>query len=220
MVEIDPATLSLAARYHLLIGTIVPRPIAVVGTMDAAGRLNLAPFSFFNAASSDPMILMFCPANRSDGTDKDTLANAKPTDEGGQGCFSINLAVESTITRVVACAEYLALGESEFDLAGLTSAMCTAIRAPYLVESPVTYECETISVTRFAQGRAGAGNVVMGRVVHARIDDALLLLPRMDIDSAQLAAVGRLGARDYCTTRQRFQLSMGRAALTQSMRLE
>lgn len=217
--EFDPATLSLSARYHLLIGTIVPRPIAVVGTMDAQGRLNLAPFSFFNAASSDPMVLMFCPANRSDGGEKDTLANAKPTHEGGQGCFSISLAVESTITRVVACAEELAPGESEFDLVGLTNAMCTTIRAPFVVESPVCFECETMSVTRFAAGRAGAGNVVMGRVIHARIDDRLVQ-PRMHIDSAQLAAIGRLGGRDYCATRQRFQLSTGRAALDQTMRVE
>ena len=210
--ELDPELMSNATRYALLIGAIVPRPIAVVGTLNAAGQLNLAPFSFFNAASSDPMVLLFCPANRADGGEKDSLANAKPFSEGGSGCFSISVATERTIRRVVVCAEHLPFGESEFELAQLSAAECTRIRAPYVAESPIHFECETLSVTRFAAGKPHAGNVVMGRVVRIRVDDELASA-RMDIDPAKLAAVGRLGGRNYLFTRERFELPMGRAAL-------
>ncbi|MFM7051557.1 MAG: flavin reductase family protein, partial [Planctomycetota bacterium] len=137
--ELDPAELSESRRYGLLIGAIVPRPIAVVGTCDAAGRMNLAPFSFFNGISGEPFLLMFCPSNREDGGEKDTLANAKPAAEGGTGCFSIGIATESTVRRVVACSERLPHGESEFALSGLSPAPCTRIRAPRFLESPVTF---------------------------------------------------------------------------------
>ena len=216
--EFEPESLSHAARYNLLIGAIVPRPIAVVGTMNSQGQHNLAPFSFFNAASSDPMGLLFCPANRADGGEKDSLRNAKPLAEGGTGCFSISVATESTICQVVACAEELPHGESEFDLAHLTPGACTRIRAPFLRESPIHFECETISVTRFALDKPHAGNIVMGRVVHVRVDDALAN-ERMSIDPAKLAAVGRLGGRHYTLTRERIDIPMGRAALTSSVSL-
>ncbi|MBY0307384.1 MAG: flavin reductase [Phycisphaerales bacterium] len=83
--EIDTASIGRAERYKLLIGGIVPRPIAFVSTVDAEGWTNLAPFSFFTAIGSDPMMLMFCPANKEDGSEKDTLRNAKPVSEGGDG---------------------------------------------------------------------------------------------------------------------------------------
>ena len=75
--ELNPETLTVAERYKLLIGAVVPRPIAFVSTVSRDGRPNLAPFSFFNAVGSDPMTMLFCPANKLDGTEKDTLANAR-----------------------------------------------------------------------------------------------------------------------------------------------
>jgi flavin reductase (DIM6/NTAB) family NADH-FMN oxidoreductase RutF len=78
--EIDPAGLDIASRYKLLIGGITPRPIAFVSTVSSDGAMNLAPFSFANAVGSNPMMLMFCPANRTDGGEKDSLRNAKTAD--------------------------------------------------------------------------------------------------------------------------------------------
>lgn len=209
--ELDPATLSESRRYGLLIGAIVPRPIAVVGTCDAAGRMNLAPFSFFNGISGEPFLVMFCPSNREDGGEKDTLANAKPAAEGGTGCFSIGLATESTVRRVVACSEHLPPGESEFALSGLTPAPCTRIRAPRFLESPVTFECETLEVRRFAPGVRDGGNLVVGRVVHLHVDEAVLDGRR--IDPGKLAAVGRMGGSHYVRTRDLLEIPRGRAAL-------
>jgi flavin reductase (DIM6/NTAB) family NADH-FMN oxidoreductase RutF len=187
---------------------VVPRPIAVIGTMNAAGQHNLAPFSFFNAVSSEPMVVMFCPVSRGDGGENDSMRNAKPVAEGGAGCFSVSLATEDNIRQVVACAANLPYGESEFEHAGLTPRMCTRIRAPYMAESPVHFECETIEVKRFAPGVPFGGNMVLGRVVHARVDDALAH-PRMYIDPEKLRAVGRMGGNWYARTGDRFELERG-----------
>lgn len=206
--EFEIASLPVGLRYNLLLGSVVPRPIAVIGTMSADGRHNLAPFSFFNAVSSEPMVLMFCPVSRGDASDNDSLRNAKPVAEGGSGCFSVSLATEDNIVQVAKCAANLAYGESEFEFAGLTARMCARIRAPYMAESPIHFECETIEVRRFAPGVAYGGNAVFGRVVHARVDDALAH-PRMHIDPAMLRAVGRMGGNSYARTGDRFELERG-----------
>jgi flavin reductase (DIM6/NTAB) family NADH-FMN oxidoreductase RutF len=209
--RIDPAELSESRRYGLLIGSIVPRPIAVVGTASPAGAVNLAPFSFFTGISAEPFLVAFCPSNREDGGEKDTLANAKPVIEGGVGCFSISIATESNVRRVVACSERLAPGESEFALAGLTPLACERIAAPRLAESPISFECETHEVRRFAPGVPDGGNLVIGRVVLVHVDDAVLDGKR--IDPARLAAVGRMGGSTYVRTGDRFDLPRGREAL-------
>lgn len=206
--ELDIASMPVGLRYNLLLGAVVPRPIAVVGTMNAAGQHNLAPFSFFNAVSSEPMVLMFCPVSRGDAGENDSLRNAKPVSEGGMGCFSVSLATEENIAKVVKCAADLPHGESEFDHAGLTARMCARIRAPYMAESPIHFECETIEVKRFAPGVPFGGNAVFGRVIHARVDDALTH-PRMHIDSEKLRAVGRMGGAWYARTTDRFELERG-----------
>jgi flavin reductase (DIM6/NTAB) family NADH-FMN oxidoreductase RutF len=206
--ELDIASMPVGLRYNLLLGAVVPRPIAVVGTMNAAGQHNLAPFSFFNAVSSEPMVLMFCPVSRGDGGENDSLRNAKPVAEGGTGCFSVSIATEENIAKVVKCAADLAHGESEFDYAGLTARMCARIRAPYMAESPIHFECETLEVKRFAPGVPFGGNAVFGRVIHARVDDALAH-PRMHIDPAKLRAVGRMGGQWYARTGDRFELERG-----------
>ncbi len=199
-------------RYNLLIGAIVPRPIAVVGTVSPKGLVNLAPFSFFNAFSSEPMMIGFAPANNAQGEEKDTLRNCKPPWEGGTGVFTVSIATEDTIRRVVAAAEELPYGESEFELAGLTPTPSIDIGAPYVAESPIAFECETFNVVRFGLGQPGAGNLVIGRVVRVHLDDALKN-DRMHIDPDLLRAVGRMGGSGYTRTRDRFELPMGRAAL-------
>ncbi|MFO0828101.1 MAG: flavin reductase family protein [Phycisphaerales bacterium] len=207
-----PEEIAPRLRYNLLIGSIVPRPIAVVGTQSASGQRNLAPFSFFNAFSAEPMILGFSPANREDGDEKDTLRNCKPTWEGGTGVFTVSVATEPIINRVVGAAEELPRDDSEFDLVGLTPVAGTVVAAPRVAESPVSFECETFQVLRFAPGKPGAGNLVIGRVVYVHVDDALRN-ERMHVDSAKLRAVGRLGGLGYARTRDRFELPMGAGAL-------
>jgi len=209
--RIDPGELAESRRYGLLIGAIVPRPIAVVGTVDRDGRPNLAPFSFFTGISAEPFLVAFCPANREDGGDKDTLANARPAAEGGTGCFSIGVATEANLRQVVACSERLLPGESEFALAGLTPVACERIAAPRLAETPIAFECETLEIRRFAPGVPDGGNLVVGRVVLMHVDESVLDGRR--VDPARLGAVGRMGGSGYVRTRDVFDLPRGRAAL-------
>lgn len=211
--EVDPESLAINERYALMIGAIVPRPIAVVGTCDAAGRPNLAPYSFCTGFGSNPMGLVVSVANPPGGAgEKDTLRNAKPVAEGGTGEFTVSVATESNILQVVACAEPLGPGESEFDLAGLVPIAGRRVRAPRPDGSPVTFECVTQQVVRMAPGVAGASNLLIGRVVHVHVRDDVLDA-RGRIDPALLAAVGRLGGLEYCTTRERAAIPAGREAL-------
>lgn len=211
--EIDPSRLSPSERYRLLIGAVVPRPIAVVGTQSACGRfLNLAPFSFFTACGSDPMTLMFCPANRDDGSDKDTLRNCRPAAQGGTGEFTVSVAVEPIIRQVVAAAEELPPESSEFHLSGLTAVPGTRVRAPRVGESPIAFECRTREVIALASGAPSGANIVIGDVVHVHVSDRVLDASGK-IDPAALHAVGRMGSLTYARTADRFEIPFGARAL-------
>ncbi|KAB2664916.1 MAG: flavin reductase family protein, partial [Verrucomicrobia bacterium] len=107
--QLDPEALSVRDLYQWLIHTVVPRPIAWVSTLDAAGRPNLAPFSFFTAVCARPPTLMFCPANDRFGRPKDTLANIEATGE-----FVVNLVPFALAEKMNATAATLPPGESEF----------------------------------------------------------------------------------------------------------
>lgn len=210
--DIDPAALDIPARYKLLIGCIVPRPIALVSTRSPTGALNLAPFSFFNGVGSNPMTLLFCPANNADGSEKDTLRNCKPVAEGGTGEFVVNLAPARYINKVSAAAEPLPYGQSEFDLVDLTPSPSAVVAPPRVAESPVAFECRTIQVVRTNPGAPSGGNIVIGHVVHIHAHDDVLN-DRLHADPEALDLCARMGGPTYCTTRDRFDLPMGRASL-------
>ncbi len=206
---IDPERLAVEDRYKLLIGGIIPRPIAWISTVDPRGRHNLAPFSFFAGVGSNPMTLLFCPANKPDGSEKDTLRNAKPIEEGGTGEFVVNTVPHRLAASMALCAEPLPHGESEFELAGLTPASCVVVRAPRLAESPLSFECRTVQVIRTNPGAPGGGNIVIGRVVQVHAAEGVLN-DRLHADPARLDAIGRMGGLSYCTTRERFDMRMGK----------
>ena len=212
--DISPQSLSADNRYKLLIGSIVPRPIAFVSTIapTAPNATNLAPFSFFAGVGSNPMTLLFCPANKADGSEKDTLRNAKPVNEGGTGEFVVNIVPHAIARKMAACAEELAYGESEFTLSGLTPAPCSIVKPPRVAECPVSFECRTRQVIRTNPGQQGGGNIVIGEVVHIHVRDDLIN-DRHHIDPALLDAIGRMGGLTYTTTRDRFEMPWGRKAL-------
>jgi flavin reductase (DIM6/NTAB) family NADH-FMN oxidoreductase RutF len=208
---LDVAQLSVIERYKLLVGAIVPRPIAFVSTTSREGAHNLAPYSFFNGVGSDPMTLLFCPANNAAGHEKDSLVNASPPPDG-LGEFVVNIVADSFARQMAMTAEELPWGESEFELSGLTPAPCKAVRAPRVAESPVAFECLTREVVRLNPGAPAGGNVVIGEVVRVHVDDAMID-DRMRIDAEQLRAIGRMAGNDYVTTRDRFELPRGRGAM-------
>lgn len=209
--EIDPASLIQRDRYKLLIGGIIPRPIAFVSTVSPDGRRNLAPFSFFAGVSSEPMSLLFCPANKPDGTEKDTLRNLLaagrgPDAEGGEFVVSV---VRHAIARPMAlCAEELPYGASEFELAKLAPAPSHSVRPARVGESLLSYECRVMKVIRLAPGAPGGGNIVIGRIVWVHADDSAIDA-EYRLNPGALDAVGRMGGLSYCTTRDRFELPMG-----------
>lgn len=210
--ELDTAGLSIPDRYKLLIGAIVPRPIALVSTIDAQGRPNVAPFSFFAGVGSNPMTLLFCPANNPDGSEKDTLCNAKPAAEGGTGEFVVNVVSDSFARKAIASSEPLPRGTSEFDAVGLAATPSHAVRPPRVAESLVAFECRTLQVIRTNPGAPSGGNVVLGQVVHVFAGDAIVS-SKLHVDAAALDAVGRMGGTSYCRTRDRFDIPLGLAAL-------
>lgn len=205
--ELDPAALDIPDRYKILIGSIVPRPIAWVSTVSPDGRPNLAPFSFFNGVSSNPMTLLFCPANKPDGTEKDTLRNIAAT-----GQFVVNVVRHAMRSQMSACAEELPYGESEWELAGLKMAPSRSVRPARIAGSPVSFECESVQVLRLNPGAPAGGNIVIGRVVWIHAEDGLVNAAH-HVDPAKLDAIGRMAGLGYCTTRDRFEVPWGREAL-------
>lgn len=199
-------------RYKLLNGLVLPRPIAFVSTQSPEGQSNLAPYSFFNAVSATPMALVYCPANHSDGSEKDSLRNAKPIAEGGNGCFVVNLAVDRYIRQVAGAAEDLPQDESEFSLVGLRAQSAVSVNAPRVAEAPAGFECETLQVLRLAGNAPSGGNLVVGRVVHVWVGEQLIDA-RFRVDAQALKPVGRMGGNAYCHTDHTFEIPRGRAAL-------
>jgi flavin reductase (DIM6/NTAB) family NADH-FMN oxidoreductase RutF len=202
---VSPPELPYSELYSLLISSVVPRPIAWVSTVNAAGQPNLAPFSFFNAVSADPPLLAFAPGLRRprqpdavDGEAKDTLRNVRETKE-----FVVNV-----VTYELAEAMNLTSGEydasvNEFELARLTPQPSKIVRAPRVAESPVSFECKLHQILDFSSAPT-SGSLVIGKIVSIYIDDAHLKEGKLDRDSLDL--VGRMGGIQYTRTTQRFEM--------------
>ncbi|MGP1385234.1 MAG: flavin reductase family protein [Thainema sp.] len=201
--ELNPEDLEPSARYKLLIGSVVPRPIAFVSSQSPDGVTNLAPFSYFNAVGHKPLALMFSISKKPDQSEKDTLRNVRPVTEGGIGEYVINLAVEPYIQQVAEASEPLPYGVSEFDYVDLTSAPSRLVRPPRVAESPVAFECRTLQIVP-----VGEFNVVIGQVIHLFIRDDLVD-DRYRVDTQKLMAVGRMAGYDYCLTHEQFTIPNG-----------
>ncbi len=178
--EIDPAQLGSGPFYGFLTSVIVPRPIAWVSTTSADGVDNLAPHSFFTVASTDPAVVQFTSVGR-----KDSLRNAEATGE-----FVIGFTPAGLFEQINATGTNFPPGVSEFDAVGLTREPSAKVSPPRVAESPVALECvlhATIGI--------GRSTVVLGRVVHAAVDEAVLRDDRPAIDL--LDPVARLGANEW-----------------------
>jgi flavin reductase (DIM6/NTAB) family NADH-FMN oxidoreductase RutF len=196
---IDPTSTSPRDMYRLLIGLIVPRPIAWVSTLSAAGVTNLAPFSFFNGISASPPSLLFCPANKRDGSKKDTLLNVEATRE-----FVVNVVPFALAEPMNGSAADYAHDESEFDALSIAQEPSVKVKAPRVKNAPVHIECVLHQVVHVGEGPL-AGNVVIGRIVWIDVRDELLD-ERGDPDPRKLDAIGRMGGIGYARTTDLFTL--------------
>lgn len=153
-------------NYKFLIGSIVPRPIAWVSTLNEDGSANLAPFSFFTAISAQPMIVAFCPMTRTnDGKKKDTVINIERNKE-----FVINFVSEELIDVVNLSSTELPYGESEFDFAKLTKVSSELVKPPRVKESPIHFECKLRDILSYGD-QVGAGRLITGEVVMVHVAD-------------------------------------------------
>ena len=199
----DPAGCEPREIYKLMTGIIVPRPIALVSTIDASGVPNLAPFSFFSGVGSNPPTVLFCPTLRSAKSGdvaerKDTLRNVEETQE-----FVVNVVSEAIADAANITAAEVAPEVDEFQLAGLTPLPSELVRPPRIAESPAHMECKLLQV--IYTGRAAAsGVIVLGEVVrfHVRKD----LVDDFRVDPAGLDAVGRMAGNTWVRTHDRIEL--------------
>jgi flavin reductase (DIM6/NTAB) family NADH-FMN oxidoreductase RutF len=195
MVNVDFDTLKKSEKYYLMTSTIVPRPIAVVSTLNETGTDNLASFSYFNAVSSEPAIVMFSVTHGRDGHKKDTLVNIERMQE-----FVIHIAQADQVSLVERSGETLPYDESEREKLGLTQIPSTWIKTPRVKEFKVAYECvlEKLVVV-------GSSTVVFGRILGAHISKSVLLQDpvtggfQLRADSYLLDPLARMD-RDYGKT--------------------
>jgi flavin reductase (DIM6/NTAB) family NADH-FMN oxidoreductase RutF len=182
-----------ALRQQWLQHAVAPRPIGLVSTVDAAGRPNLSPFSFFNLFSTEPPVLVFSPARRlRDNTVKHTLANVLEVPE----CV-IHIVDEPIVRQASLSSCEYAEGVDEAVMAGFTQVSSEVVRPPRIVESPIQMECRVMEVKPLGD-RGGAGNLVICEVLVMHVADRILNDAGSMIDPLRLRHVARLGGDWYC----------------------
>lgn len=190
---------AFADNYKFLIGSILPRPIAVISTLNVDGTSNLAPFSFFTAISARPMIIAFCPMIRSsDGQFKDTVKNILRERE-----FVVNFCTEDNYEKVNLASTELPYGQDEFAFAGLTPVDGQLVRAKRVKESPVQFECQFRDMLCYGKV-PGSGSLITGEVKLVHVDETILKDGK--IDTGLFRPVGRGAGNDWFKTDSRFQL--------------
>jgi len=199
MLSINPSDHQVHEIYKLMVGLIVPRPVALVSTIDKDGVPNVAPFSFFSGVGSNPPTVLFCPTLRSSGDNrKDTLRNVEQTGE-----FVINIVSDSIAGAANATAADVGPEVDEFLLAGLTAIPGEVVNVPRVAESPAQFECKLLQIV-FTGNVPGAGVVVIGEIVRFHVNAELE--HNFRIDPAKLDAVGRMAGNTWVHTRERFEL--------------
>jgi flavin reductase (DIM6/NTAB) family NADH-FMN oxidoreductase RutF len=196
MISIAPKDLTTGKLHTYLLGAIGPRPIAFASTLDAIGRPNLSPFSFFNVFSTKPPILIFSPARRGrDNTTKHTLENVLATKE-----VVINMVKYEMVQQMSLASTEYAEGINEFKKAGLTMVPSDLVKPFRVAESPVQFECKVTKVEALGN-LGGAGNLVFSEVVKMHIDP-YILNEMGEIDPYKIDQVARMGGNWYCRANQ------------------
>jgi flavin reductase (DIM6/NTAB) family NADH-FMN oxidoreductase RutF len=196
-VQFDPKELKEKDVYKLLIGSVVPRPIAWVSTISTEGVVNLAPFSFFNVASRNPPMLCISigpGVGEREGTEKDTLVNIRNQKE-----FVINVVPSSLGNEMQKTSENLPSNVDEFEAAGLTTLDSTIVKPKRVKEAPIQMECQLEQIIQL-----GSDHLVIGRMIRYHINDDYYL-GNYKVDLEKLQPLGRL-AGNYSESREFFSL--------------
>ena len=191
MVSIDPKDLPVQKLHQYLLGAIGPRPIAFASTVDAEGKPNLAPFSFFNVFSANPPILIFSPARSGrTNTTKDTYNNVKIVPE-----VVINVVNYDIVHQMSLASSPYAPGVNEFEKAGFTALKSDSVKPFRVAESPVQFECKVNEVIELGT-EGGAGNLIICEVLKIHMHDEVLDSNGM-IDQQKIDLVARMGGDWY-----------------------
>ena len=195
----DFAEIPARERYKLLVSTITPRPIAWVVSQDSSGRLNAAPFSFFNAFAGDPPVVGIGISSHEPGRPKDSRVNIRETRQ-----FVVNLVSQGIAEKMNVTAIEFPRGVDELKEAGLTTHPSVYVKPPRIAESPVSMECELIQIIDLGPDTG----LVLGRVLAMHIRDEAVLDARKNyIDTPSLKLIGRMhGTGWYARTSDLFEM--------------
>jgi len=195
----DFAAIPANARYKLLVSTITPRPIAWVVSQDAGGRLNAAPFSFFNAFAGDPPVVGIGMGSHAPGRPKDSRLNIQETRQ-----FVVNLVSEDLAASMNVTAIEFERGTNELLEAGLTTLPSLHVKPPRIAGSPVAMECELIQVVELGP----SSGLVLGRVLAMHVRDEFVAdAANHVVNTAKLGLIGRMhGAGWYARTSDLFEM--------------
>ena len=187
----DFSALTPREAYKVMIGTIVPRPIAWVTTVSSEGVVNAAPYSFFNCLSADPPILALGVENKPDRSFKDTAQNIRMTE-----CFTVNIVDRANVEAMAVTAAGFAADVDEVEMAGLTTAPGEKVICPRIAEAPVAFECERYLGIQVSSAR----EIILGRIVMAHIREDIIDPATCYSDHEKLDAIGRMGGNGYAGT--------------------
>src|ERR1700750_1734078 len=196
-VTFDFRALSARDKYKLLIGTVVPRPIALVTTVDQEGRINAAPFSFFNCLSADPPILALGVENHPDMRFKDTGLNIRLTE-----VFTVNIVSHAIAEAMHVCAVPFSPDEDELKAAGLTAMPGKTVVSPWIKEAPASFECRRHVTLELGKSR----QIILGQIVFAHFREGVVD-ERLPVDPDGIDAIARLGGDTCSTIRDRFEMA-------------
>ena len=203
--RIDPKGQDYRNIYKLMIGSIVPRPIAFVSTISPDGVPNLAPFSYFTACSSNPPCVVFSPTSRGrEGGPKDTLANIRAIGE-----FVVNIVSEEFAEQMNATSADYPPEVDEFEISQLTPLASELVKPARVAESHIQMECKLVDTITVSE-KPGGGTLVIGEVLLFHVDERVLADPGADIfkiDPSKLRAIGRMGGPTYTRTLDRFDIA-------------
>lgn len=195
--ELDLEGEHVSRGYAILASLITPRPIAWVTSLSADGKLNAAPFSFFNALGANPPIIGFAPGDRDDGEPKDTARNIRQTHE-----FVVNLVDEAVADAMNQTSATLPYGANELESAGLTTAASSVVRPPRIAEAPASLEC-----AEWGTLQIGGNRLIIGLVRRVHVRDELIDRERLRIRSERFHVIGRMASPNwYCRTGDRFEM--------------
>ena len=196
MAEFDASQLDWHSQYKLLIGTVTPRPIALVTSLGKNGP-NAAPFSFFNAVGSDPAMLMFSAGDR-EGAVKDTIANIEHCPE-----FVVHIVSYELRDKMNVCGVDFPPETNEIVEAGFTAVPSRRVRPPRLLEAPVALECKLFRIVELGQKPY---SLVIGEIVHFHYRDGIVN-ERFHVDVKKIDPIGRMAGRDgYVRTTDCFEM--------------